>query len=365
MTEANGASATPPARQRLTWRVAIGLIVLSVLTVIVVGAVAEITLITMLNHPPPVSLLRRLVIGYYFSTDVHNIQHLPGCARYDPGLGYTLKPGACQFSNREFDVAVRINSAGLRDDEADLRGPDAIVLGDSHAMGWGVQQNESFAELIGSTCAIKVLNAGISSYGTAREMKMLAGLDTSRLKWLVIQYNQNDLRENFIFTQDGDRIIPMPEPEYAELQREAVSRYRYYPGKVVVSFLGHLGRGLRVSSRQPDGRPRPPSSIDGEADLFLHALSSAPPLDPGVRVIVIDMMEGARLRQSFLQEVRKRLPGSGLPEPWQSMTLLDVSTALQPQHFFVLDEHPNAAGHRELGRLLSSEMRCLAPADVK
>ena len=65
---------------------------------------------------------------------------------YDPELTYRLRPGACTFSELEFVTDYRINSLGVRDDEASLDGPEIIVLGDSFAMGWGVEQQESFLE---------------------------------------------------------------------------------------------------------------------------------------------------------------------------------------------------------------------------
>ncbi|MGO8056386.1 hypothetical protein, partial [Rhizobium leguminosarum] len=43
---------------------------------------------------------------------------------------------------------------------------------------------------------LRVLNAGISSYGTAREIELLKQLDTSALKFIMIQYCSNDDAEN-------------------------------------------------------------------------------------------------------------------------------------------------------------------------
>src|SRR4029453_16623439 len=50
--------------------------------------------------------------SYYINFDRDDIQYNPACARYDPDLFYTLKPGSCTFANREFSVEYRINSLG-------------------------------------------------------------------------------------------------------------------------------------------------------------------------------------------------------------------------------------------------------------
>ena len=54
------------------------------------------------------------------------------------------------------------------------------MLGDSHAMGWGVEQEEALPQVLARKSGRKVLNAAVSSYGTVREMLMLDRLDTSR-----------------------------------------------------------------------------------------------------------------------------------------------------------------------------------------
>ena len=51
-------------------------------------------------------------------------------------------------------------SAGTRDEEATLEAPDVIVLGDSHAMGWGVEQDETLPQVLARMTGLKVLERG-------------------------------------------------------------------------------------------------------------------------------------------------------------------------------------------------------------
>jgi len=94
------------------------------------------------------------------------IQFDASCAQYDPELAYTLKPGVCTFANVEFTNEVRVNHLGVRDDEASLVAPDVIVIGDSHAMGWGVDQGATLPRVLAQKSGLKVLNAG--SHRTAQ-----------------------------------------------------------------------------------------------------------------------------------------------------------------------------------------------------
>jgi hypothetical protein len=128
--------------------------------------------------------------------DRNYLQIDPAAIRWDAELGYTLRPGEFRFSNTEFSTSYRVNSLGPRDDEASLHQPEVVVLGDSFAMGWGVEQNETFAQVLERLTGLRVLNAGVSSYGTVRELRMLARVDTSATSWVVIQFCNNDFFEN-------------------------------------------------------------------------------------------------------------------------------------------------------------------------
>ena len=86
----------------------------------------ETIIVVMLHAPRVVGAsprpVRRLIQQVYRHFNRALIQFDPQCARYDPGLAYTLKPGTCTFENIEFKNSYRINRAGVRDEEASLDG---------------------------------------------------------------------------------------------------------------------------------------------------------------------------------------------------------------------------------------------------
>ena len=72
-----------------------------------------------------------------------------------------------------------------------------LVLGDSIAMGWGVNDYETFSYLLEKNLKMKVYNLGVSSYGTIREIKkMKLSSFYENSKKIIIQYHPNDLSEN-------------------------------------------------------------------------------------------------------------------------------------------------------------------------
>ena len=217
-----------------------------------IAAVLVETIFLVMLHVPSMTAktpapFRRLVQQVYRHFNRSLIQFDPRCARYDPGITYTLEPGTCTFENLEFKNVFRINRMGVRDEEASLRAPDVIVLGDSHAMGWGVDQEDAIPQRIARITGLRVLNAAVSSYGTAREMMMLDRLDTSRLRVLIVQYSDNDVMENRAFHNGGDHLSIMTDAQYQDIVHHYASQHSYYPGKYLFRLFmkddpEHLGR---------------------------------------------------------------------------------------------------------------------------
>ena len=325
--------------------------VLLLLAVTLVEAAFEL----LLAHTPRVPLLRALARDFYGSFDRAIIQMDEHFARYDPELLYTLRPGRFVFAQREFAHEFRVNALGVRDDEAALEGPEIVVIGDSVAMGWGVAQDETFAALIARATGRRVLNAAVSSYGTVREMRMLERVDRRRLEWLIVQYNRNDAGENEAFVERGQQHVPSPREEFDEIAARYGRRRAYYPGKYTREAVRRLQRGIRdrIAPRAPhDPAPAPP-----EADVFLAALLHAGSMDfEHVRLTIVEVTaEG--VPATLVPALRSRLAHPGLPAGVRGATLLDVGARLGPDSFYVLDDHPNAHGHRLIADAVLAALR--------
>jgi lysophospholipase L1-like esterase len=94
---------------------------------------------------------------------------------YHPQLGWAHKPGTeGVFEKAQFRTFVRINRKGLRDREHayERSGDDKriLVLGDSFAWGFGVEQTERFSEYLEAFMGAEVINAGVSGYSTDQEL---------------------------------------------------------------------------------------------------------------------------------------------------------------------------------------------------
>jgi lysophospholipase L1-like esterase len=326
--------------------------------VVAASILLEAVIVVMLHAPRAVGAsprpVRRLIQQVYRHFNRTLIQFNPQCARYDPGLFYTLKPGACTFENIEFKNAYTINRVGVRDEEAALNAPDVIVLGDSHAMGWGVEQQEALPQLLARKSGRKVLNAAVSSYGTVREMLMLDRLDASRLRVLIVQYSDNDLPENRTFLQDRNHLPIASEAQYQNAVRHYASQRTYYPFKYVYRLFLKV---FRLEAPEPDQLRMDAATPTEEAELFLNALTHASrvPLD-NVQVIVFEINEQVRPSRPFiaaLDEVRRR---DTYPAFVRRLIALDVAPRLTPDDFYKLDDHMNARGHEVVAGALAEQI---------
>lgn len=123
-------------------------------------------------------------------------QNQVDCVEFDDQLIYKPKDGACKFSGPEFNTTLNFSPAG-RFTGTKPAGTGIAVIGDSHAMGWGVQDEETFAAELQKLAKRPVYNLAVSSYGTVREVVRLekSGL-LPIVDTVVIQYMENDRKEN-------------------------------------------------------------------------------------------------------------------------------------------------------------------------
>lgn len=277
------------------------------------------------------------------------IQFSSNCARYDPGLGYLLRPGSCRFARSEFDIAVSVNSFGVRDDVESLAAPEIIMLGDSHTMGLGVSDETTFSSLVEKELRRKTLNAGISSYGTAREMMLFDRLDTTNAKYIVLQYCDNDYKENVAYVRGDGKLDVLSQEEYT--QWVEINKYRQ------TSFLTP---GLSVFHRTTDrvmrflsvGEKAKAAVKEGEAFRFVIEKNKQKLKN---RTIIIFEINGHNQNDnSFINDVRERLADSGL-----SVFFIQTSDFLNNEDYFNLDNHMRPSGHRKVAGAIVDVIRRL------
>ena len=304
------------------------------------------------NHtqsPGPLAAAR-----YYYSHEQATIiQYNLETAQYDPHTTYIFRPGAHRFRNHEFDTTVTINSAGVRDDEASLQAPSIIVLGDSHAMGWGVEDHESFPTLLENQLGTRVLNTGVSSYGTVRELILLERLDRSKLEWLIIQYCTNDFMENRHFMKGGSKFGIMNEQQYLATARNHMesraSRPHFEYTRSFLPMLKHTDDFLP---------PRDSENVaTREVVAFLNALQKSRTDLSGLRIVVMPIDNNGANNPLFLDALYQGLNQPGVLDGWAKeleFTLVNLHDTLTLEDdYFRLDDHMTPSGHVKVANRLN------------
>lgn len=322
--------------------------------------VMECLLAWWMHHPDrlPVSFRPSFAYYYdYFQEDL--LQFDARYAVYDTGLFYTLKPESrFSFRNIEFDNEYRTNRVGLRDGDSILSSAQVICLGDSYTMGWGVEQDSSFPVRLAALSGWKVANLGMASYGTARELKGLGRVDTSKLRCLIIQYCCNDQGENLACQKHGYKLPISSRDTYEDLVRAARSSRIYFPGKYFLIIGNFFGKSLLNKIYPffslPWERKDWGKGQEDQARIFLDLLYHSGINFGKLKVVITMMDDPENMQGTFLKEAERLSMQMPYRERFgKGLLFMDAGKLLTPDDHYILDAHFKASGHEKIARALS------------
>jgi hypothetical protein len=281
----------------------------------------------------------------YATEDRNVIQFYKPCAQYDPYVAYTLRPGHCVFANREFSTDVFINHSGTRDTEDSAFQPEIVVLGDSFTMGWGVHQEDTFPKLLAKMVGLKVLNAGIPSYNTVREMRLFDRLDTSNVRYLILQYCDNDYAENEKFHRDRNYSI-MNHEAYNHIVDLVASKYNAYmvgsyTRQALARIRGNFAAVRKSGFTNASAAKWHARNYKQEVESFLYALGHAGKKNLTNLTLIVFEANGVRYRRDdgfikVLTERSKHVADQNLPKKIITYNFLKD---LGEEDYYVLDDH--------------------------
>jgi lysophospholipase L1-like esterase len=235
-----------------------------------------------------------------------------------------------------------------------LNNPEIVVVGDSQAMGWAVGREQTFPALIGKETGKKILNTGVSSYGTAREMIMLDRVARGRLKYLIIQYSANDYDENRYFAGNSNQMNISSAEKYEEVRLFHKDNTRYYPGKHILTLIKII-RSPDISISVPLASPYEPYEIDA----FLQVLQHSYPDLRHCKIIVFEANPYAANDRPFLENLQKQIKNPSYPDHIRNMIVLDLGKELNAGKYLTLDDHMNADGHRLIAERITAVIQTL------
>jgi len=288
-------------------------------------------------------LLRDFQMDFYNDRGYRKIwQTQKDCIQLDERLIYVPRLGSCHFTNAEFDTTLHFDETGrVRNNMLSKMSEVGIaVLGDSYAMGWGVEDHETFANVLQDELKRPVYNLGVSSYGTVRELLRFqqSGL-IDKVDTILIQYAANDLAENAALDQEEKFL------QAKALFQEMFDRERSSSDH---SILESIRRAVAFSIEKPirnlrDMVLRKPmrNQFAPHYQDLISVLRRFAPLMDRKRVVVFSVDE----------------PGfEGFPAGKdKSMNNVEfVDLRLETGDYYLIDSHLNSAGHAKVSRKLAA-----------
>jgi lysophospholipase L1-like esterase len=262
--------------------------------------------------------------------------------KYDSLLGWAHQPGQeGTFETPQFRTVVHINENGLRDRQHSYQRQNDIerilVLGDSFAWGYGVEESERFSQLLEKSLHVEVINAGVSGYSTDQELLWYRNEGIKYETDLVILVLAgNDVGDNdrqlvstiyykpkFVIEEDELVLIGYPVPKtspqgkfiYSLSQRSALA---YFLVQRYFDLLSLYGK-IKVNS---DHANSPVSGINAEREPFKLTIA-----------LIDEMRNIAESRKAkFMIVATERWWNSPSRETYK-----DFINTLQTEGFLVLD----------------------------
>jgi hypothetical protein len=320
---------------------------------------------------------------------------LAGFHQFDPDLGWAQIPDhAAFFKSREFEVRVESNSYGFRDDDYPLRKPAGVervvVLGDSYAWGWGVEQDEIFCEVAEARMeGVEFINLGHNAYGTAQEYLILKKLGMKFSPDLtVLAFYYNDIYDNIeeashkprFGLEDGD-LVYLAGPRPFSPSRKAKAFFSKH--SLLFHFIDYRIAQILKARGEPKGRFIIPDCFHKDHteetsyawDLTAAILRRTDELTEGRFVVVYiptrfqveedsyrDALESSGVIESDVDRLGPNVVLKCFCEE-QGISFLDLTPALSVEYeegvhvYFEHDGHLSAEGHEVAGRELVGKVR--------
>lgn len=321
--------------------------------------------------------------------------------QFDSTLGWTKSPStSLRRHTSEFDVTLRTNSRGLREDESvGYEKPSGatriLMVGDSFTLGYTVERADTLSQLLAERMRaegrdVQVINGGTEGYSTDQEVVWLM---TEGAKYkpdvVILQMFEND-----VFWNGQERYLRYPKPKLrADLPPKVALRGMnplpdpgQEPWLERKTALGNMLGGIVSSPTVPmlDGpRPLPAEwavrirdvESDGWADTkaALRAFRVVAE-EIGARPLVVVIPEKAQVDPAARRAIGDAIgdPAYDADRPYRGMiaaareaglTVVEPKEAMlaaagggERQLYFARDWHTNAAGNRVLAKEIDAAL---------
>jgi lysophospholipase L1-like esterase len=304
-------------------------------------------------------------------------------------FGFLYRPNLTgQVSSQELEFTFTTDEKGFRNGSPWPKEADIVVVGDSMAFGYGVDDEEAWVRLVDDELpATRVINLGLIGSGPEQYLRVLEGFGLELAPELVLfmLFPGNDLADAEDFRQwlDAGTDVPYREWRVARGRTPALGRVRrLVEGSYLVAFL----RGARDSLISPV----PASTIALEEGslrltptIYASSMKKAQPGHPVFELIMATVEEARAISKQhgsdfmvLLMPAKEEVylplvdqPGPSPVDAFKSplqergIPFIDLTPHFQAEAataaplFFEVDGHPNEDGYRLIARVVTEHLR--------
>lgn len=283
------------------------------------------------NITPNISLITQYQINFYNHGGIRNIwQSNKDCIEFDKDLIFIPKKKNCNFKNLEFNTNISFDDYGRFSNHKEKKEKGIAVLGDSFAMGWGVNDKETFSAVLESLLDRPVYNLAVSGYGTIRELIRFknSGLAES-VDTVIIQYCYNDWNENNLYNENS--------------LKESQKKFEIISNSKPSSFFKKLRKSFRYSLKIPIELITQEKKIldfNGHNEVLKRIIANYPILKNKNIIIIYANSYNMRFK-NFPPKDENKI---------NNLNFLDIN--LVEKDFYKIDGHLTKEGHKTIATQL-------------
>lgn len=295
---------------------------------------------------------------------------------------YALRPGARSQLDASSNVVYEVNPDGYRGPVAPLQKLDdgrlrVLVLGDSVAFGYGVEEEETFARRLEATSdgadGMEVLNFGVGGYNPYNEAALFQAKGPPYHPDIVlVQFCINDLNDptSHFDAQTSLELGRIPDAAFPDPAERADSAERascvVHPcgcSRVCSAALGIVRRWTSSAAPLDAAALAPRNLTAGPSrqwigDLYQEIATASHQIGARFAVVVFPYRDQAEAGASA--EVQEQLSQLGRERGFAVIDLLPAFRAADTDEPLFLDLwHPTTAGHRVAAEEIGAQLQAL------
>ncbi len=286
------------------------------------------------NITPSNSLVREYQRNYYIMAFRNIWQSQADCIEFSKSQIYKPKETTCDFDNVEFKTKTSFDKFGrVSDHPKNIDSNGIAVIGDSFAMGWGVNDKETFSYLLEKKINRPVYNLAVSGYGTVRELIRLEESNLiDKVDTIILQYCYNDHGENYGYKKTSLAI--------------SKSKYNLVKKASKMSFWKKTRKMFRYSITIPINiltKKNKSISFEHHRETLIEVLKK------------FEFIKDKRIIVFYTNGHQQRFSNfpSGKSKNFNKLEYIDLKIENKLSYFYPIDGHLNKTGHAKIAEHLS------------